>query len=93
MNEIKLLELFHDEMKVSGVRKEVVTLNIDEDLIAKVLVKYREKVDIDKLEELADVCIANEWLVRTTADIRYNFLSLTASGLQLVLLHLYKEDI
>jgi len=93
MNEIQLLEMFYDEMKAQGTTRDNVFLSIDEDFLSKAINKYNPNVSMELLDKLADICIANEWLERTTADPHYNYLSLTEAGLQVVLLHDYKKEI
>lgn len=89
MNEIDILKLFYDEMRAQGKTREVVFLNIDESAVAKLSQKLRTAVTLEQIHKLTDICIANEWIERTTIDPHYNFLSLTESGLQIVLANIY----
>lgn len=93
MNEINLLEIFYDEMTALGEVRENICLSIDDDFLVAARNKFGDTVSLEHLERLADICIANEWLERTTADPYYNFLSLTEAGLQVVLMHEYKKEI
>ncbi len=90
MNEMDILHLFYDEMKTQGVTREVVFLNIDEAAIAKLSAKLKQSISLIDTQKLTDICIANEWLERTTVDPDYNYLSLTEAGLQMTLLSEYK---
>jgi len=46
-------------------------------------------ISVEEAQKVTDVCIANEWLERTTADPYYKYLSLTEAGLQIVLANEY----
>lgn len=90
MNEVDILKLFYDEMKVRGVTRDQVFLSIEEDAAAMLTHKLKVPVAVDVAQKLADICIANEWLERTTADPNYKYLSLTEAGLQIVLANEYR---
>lgn len=89
MNEIDILRLFYDEMVAQGVTREQVFLSIEEEAAAILSQKLKKPVSVDDAQKLADICIANEWLERTTADPNYKYLSLSENGLQIVLGSLY----
>ncbi len=89
MNEIDILRLFYDEMVAQGVTREQVFLSIEEEAAATLSQKLKISVSVEEIQALADICIANEWLERTTADPNYKYLSLSESGLQIVLGSLY----
>lgn len=89
MNELDILNLYYDEMKVRGETRDKVFLSIDDDAVAKLRHKLKTSVNIVQAQQLADICIANEWLERTTADPGYHYLSLTAAGLQIILANRY----
>jgi hypothetical protein len=93
MNELDLLEVFYDEMKAQGVDRTNVYLSLDEEMMPTIQQKFNKNISLEQVHILADICIANEWLERTTADPHYNFLSLTEAGLQVVLQHIYKRQI
>lgn len=86
MTEMDILNLFYDEMKAAGVTRDQVFLSIDENAVTLLSAKLQTPVDLISAQKLTDVCIANEWLERTTADPNYNFLSLTEAGLQFLLI-------
>jgi hypothetical protein len=89
MNEIDVLKLFYDEMVLRGVTRDQVFLSL-EDEAAEVLAKrLGNPVLLPQLQRVADICIANEWLERTTADPNYKYLSLTEAGLQIYLANQY----
>lgn len=85
MNEIDILNLFYDEMREKSITRDQVFISLEEDAAAKLSQKLLEPVSVEELQRLVDVCIANEWLERTTADVHYKFLSLTEAGLQILL--------
>ncbi|HIG0326872.1 TPA: hypothetical protein ACX87D_000738 [Legionella pneumophila] len=90
MNEMDILSLFYDEMIARGVTREQVFLSIEEDAAAMLTQKLGNPVSVEEAQKLTDICIANEWLERTTADPYYKYLSLTEAGLQILLSTLYK---
>lgn len=89
MNEIDILKLFYDAMKARGVTRDKVFLSIEEEAVAVLSQKLKQNVSLEKVQKLTDICIANEWLQRTTADPNYKYLSLTEAGLQIVLANEY----
>lgn len=89
MNELDILKLFYDEMKAKSITREQVFLSMEEDAAAALSQKLNSPVSLEEMQKLTDVCIANEWLERTTADIHYKYLSLTEAGLQMVLISEY----
>lgn len=91
MNEIDILNLFYDQMQTLGVTRKEVFISIDEKMAQLLAIKLNVPVDLEKTHRLTDICIANEWLERTTADPHYNFLSLTEAGLQMVLMNKYTQ--
>lgn len=89
MNELDILKLFYDEIKVRGVTRNDVFLNIDDTAAAMLSEKLKQPVSVEEAQRFTDICIANEWLERTTIDPGYNFLSLSEAGLQIVLINQY----
>ncbi|KTD21662.1 hypothetical protein [Legionella londiniensis] len=89
MDEYGLLLYFYEDMEVRGLAHNQVFLSIDDDMLRSLREKYGDDLSLRQVEKLADICIANEWLERTTADQHYNFLSLTEKGLNVVLKHKY----
>jgi hypothetical protein len=90
MNEIDILRLFYDEMRTRGVTRDQVFLSIEHDAAAILAQKLNRPAPLERVQKLTDICIANEWLQRTTADPNYKYLSLTEAGLQIVLANLYQ---
>ncbi|MCL9684761.1 hypothetical protein [Legionella maioricensis] len=89
MNEMDILRLFYDEMTAHSMTRDMVFLSIEEDAAAKLSQKLGRIVPVIEVQKLTDICIANEWLERTTADPNYKYLSLTENGLQVLLAYLY----
>ncbi|KTC92457.1 hypothetical protein OQJ18_10545 [Fluoribacter dumoffii] len=89
MNELDILQLFYDEMKNRGVTRDQVFLSIEEEAAAMLSQKLGQPVSVEQAQKLTDICIANEWLERTTADPHYKYLSLTEAGLQIILTNRY----
>jgi len=87
MNEMDLLIVFHDVMKRLGATNDHVFVDIDETMLSLMRHKFGQHIQMKDLHQLADNCIANEWLERTTADPYYHALSLTDNGLDAVLKH------
>lgn len=85
MNELDILKLFYDEMKLRGVTRDQVFLTIEDEAAAILSQKLQTPISVELAQKMADICIANEWLERTTADPNYKYLSLTEAGLQIVL--------
>ncbi|MBA3536302.1 MAG: hypothetical protein H0T84_06820 [Tatlockia sp.] len=90
MDELDILNLYYDEMKARGETRDTVFLSIDDSAVAKLNQKLKTSVSIEQVQKLTDICIANEWLERTTIDPGYHYLSLTAAGLQIILANRYK---
>ncbi|KTC82210.1 hypothetical protein Lche_0474 [Legionella cherrii] len=89
MSELDILRLFYDEMKNRGTTRDQVFLSMEEDAAAMLSQKIQRPVSVEEVQKLADICIANEWLERTTADPHYKYLSLTEAGLQIILANRY----
>ncbi|MFT4060383.1 MAG: hypothetical protein QM652_12650 [Legionella sp.] len=89
MNELDILRLFYDEMTLRGVTRDQVFLSIEDEAAAILSQKLKKPVTVEEAQRLTDVCIANEWLERTTVDPYYKYLSLTEAGLQVVLANEY----
>lgn len=89
MTELDILKLFYDAMKTQGITRDAVFLSIDKTAVSALSQKLKIEVTIKEAHRLTDICIANEWLERTTIDPGYNFLSLTQAGLQVVLMSEY----
>ena len=89
MNELDVLDFFYDELRVEGQTRLTLFLSLDETAAAKLSQKLGVEVSLAELHKYADICIANEWLERTTADPAYKYLSLTEAGLQVAVMNAY----
>ena len=89
MKELDILNLFYNTMKARGVTREEVFLNIDDDAVVLLSQNLGRPASLEEAQKITDICIANEWLERTTADPGYNYLSLSEAGLQIVLANEY----
>ena len=85
MTEMDILQLFYDEIVIQGTTRDQIFLSLEEDAAIALSQKLKAPIDMEGMQRLADVCVANEWLERTTADPNYKYLSLTEAGLQMVL--------
>ena len=89
MNELDVLKLFYDEIALRGVTRDQVFLTLEDEAAEVLSKKVGQPVLVSQLQKLADICIANEWLERTTADPNYKYLSMTEAGLQIFLTSQY----
>lgn len=85
-----LLNYFYDELRLQGITREALFISLDETVAINLGKKIGVDIPIVDLHKFADICIANEWLERTTADVDYGFLSLTEAGLQIAISYQYK---
>ncbi len=85
MTELDVLKIFYDEIVLRGVTRDEVFLTLEEEAAELLAKKLGKPVLLTQLQRVADICIANEWLERTTADPNYKYLSLTEAGLQIFL--------
>jgi hypothetical protein len=91
MNEMDILDIFYDELRAEGQSRETLFISIDETVVAKLKQKLGIEVNLDNVLRLTDICIANEWLERTTADPNYKYLSLTDAGLKMAIANQYRN--
>ncbi|KTD44259.1 hypothetical protein [Legionella parisiensis] len=89
MDELDILQLFYDEMKNRSATRDQVFLNMEEEAAAMLSQKSGQSISVVDLQKLTDICIANQWLERTTADPNYKYLSLTEAGLQVIIANQY----
>jgi len=85
MNELDILRLFYDEMVLRGVTRDEVFLTLEDEAAGLLSEHLATSIPVAQVQKCADICIANEWLERTTADPNYKYLSLTEAGLQIYL--------
>lgn len=89
MHEMDILDYFYDELRLRGQTRATLFISLGESVATKLSQKLGVDVPITELHKYADICIANEWLERTTADIEYKYLSLTEAGLQIAINYQY----
>ena len=92
MNEIDILDIFYDELRARGVDRTTLFISIDDTVVAKLSEKLGGNVQLADVQHLVDICIANEWIERTTADPHYKYLSLTNDGLEIAIAQQYKSS-
>jgi len=91
MNEIDILDIFYDELRAEGANRDTLFISLDESVVAKLKHKLGIDVQLTEVHKLANICIANEWLERTTADPDYKYLSLTEAGLSMAIAQKYSS--
>ena len=89
MREMDILDYFYDELRARGATRESLYISLDESVAGILSEKLGVEVPVTELHKYADICIANEWLERTTADVEYNYLTLTEAGLQVAIAYQY----
>lgn len=92
MDEYGLLLIFYNEMRARKVDHFNLFLSIDEGMVELLADDYDVNTSVRELENLADICIVNGWLERTTADPYYRYLSLTEEGLREIMKHEFKKQ-
>lgn len=92
MNELDIVGVFYDRLKVTGQRHDTLFISLDEEVVKELELKLNEKVTLAELHRYADICLANEWLERTTIDPEYRFLSLTKAGLKIAIANQYEKN-
>lgn len=91
MNEMDILDFFYDELRASGQTRKTLFISLDDLAVAKLHQKLGIDIQLADLHQFADICLANEWLERTTADPGYKYLSLTEAGLNVAISYQYKN--
>ena len=81
--EFDLLQLYVKQMEREGSNRKLVRINIDESVV-KQLSAAGFSTTIAQAQQLADRCLANEWLEHTVMGGKYIDLALTASGFGIV---------
>jgi hypothetical protein len=89
MTEMDILDYFYDELRIQGRTRDTLFISFDEIIAAQLEEKLGSPVSLADLHRNLDICIANEWLERTTADPAYKYLSLTEAGLQMAIQYQY----
>lgn len=91
MNEMDILDFFYDELRAQGQTRDTLFISLDDSAATKLTQKLGVQVPLAELHKFADICLANEWLERTTADPEYKYLSLTEAGLSVAISYQYKN--
>jgi len=91
MNEMTVLDFFYDELRATGQTRNTLFISLDELVVTTLHEKLGIDVQLTDLHKFTDICIANEWLERTTADPGYKYLSLTEAGLQMAISYQYRS--
>jgi hypothetical protein len=78
----EFLSIFYDKMIEEGKRYHI--FSIDDNFLSLLNKKLGATFDLKYAKELADICIANEWVKRTTMGEKYNNLEITTTGLGIV---------
>lgn len=89
MNEMDILKFYYDQLRVMGQTRNTLFISLDELAAAELSQKLGVEVPLEELHKFADICLANEWMERTTADPGYKYLSLTESGLNMAVSYQY----
>lgn len=90
--EFNVLEVFVDEMEAQGRSKNLVLLSLDETFAERLSGKLGDSISLDTIHELADKCLANEWLQYRVMGGDYRCLMLTATGFGVVRSRKRKEQ-
>lgn len=81
--EFDLLHLYAEQMEREGSNRKLVHIDIDERVVAQ-LVAAGFGTTLAQAQQLADRCLANEWLEHTVMGGKYMGLALTAAGFGVV---------
>lgn len=91
MNEFDVLDIFYDQLRAEGLSYDTLFISIDESTVTMLKSKLGVDFSLADLQALVDICIANEWMERTTADQEYKYLSLTEAGLNMAIEQRYRN--
>ena len=92
--EVDLLEMFVFEMERHGVNRKLVRMDLDEEAALQIGEKLSVSVSLQRLQTLADKCLAQEWIEHTSiGPNQYSALAITASGLGVVRSRQRKSEI
>lgn len=92
VTEFDILELHVSEMESHGANRNLVTISVDDSMVSVLRDKFGGEVTLEKLQRLADKCLANEWLEYRVMAGKYGELGLTATGLGVVRSRQHKEE-
>jgi hypothetical protein len=91
MSEIDILDFFYDQLRATGQTRHTLFISLDDAATEKISLKLGVEIPLTTVHHFADICIANEWLERTTADLEYRYLSLTEAGLSVAISYQYQK--
>jgi len=78
--EYDLLRLFMSEMEDRGVTRTMVNISLDQSIVEALSNKFKVTTNLRELHQLADKCLAHQWLEHMFMGAKYSSLTLTASG-------------
>lgn len=91
--EFDLLEIYVEEMERQGVNRNLVRLDADDSMAAKLSSKTEKEVSSEQIQRLVDRCLANEWLEHAAMGVgKYGQLALTTTGFGVVRSRQRKEE-
>lgn len=93
MKELDILDYFYDVLRAEGKTRDTLFISLDETVLSQLEAKLHTVITLERLHELTDICIANQWLERTTADQQYRYVSLTEAGLQIAIANQYRNGV
>lgn len=73
-----------DCMESNGATKETVSLDINETLVNEIYSFTGNQYSLGELQKAADMCLAHEWIKRTTISEKYHHLAITEKGLGVI---------
>ena len=79
-NEYDFLFLFYQQMLALGQSHNLIRLSVNARMVEEIYEKSKIPVNENELQDVADICLANRWIERTTmgGDQYCNFLLTTA---------------
>ena len=84
-DEYDFLDLFYQEMLSDGQAYNIIHLTINARMVEDVYEKSRISITEGDLQNVADICLANSWIKRTTMGIdQYANLQFTTTGFGVV---------
>ncbi len=94
VTEFDILDLYVSEMESQGANRNLVRLSVDDSMVTALREKIGGEVTLEKLQRLADKCLANEWLEHRVMAGKYGHgqLGLTTTGLGVVRSRQRKEE-
>ena len=88
-----LLDMFVNEMERRGENKDLVYMDINEQLAKRLADTLRRTITIGDLQRLTDQCLANQWLTQPFKTEKYLDLAITTDGLGIVRSRRRKKEV